>query len=80
MIVLFAGTRGYADDLSKGDIASFEKGLLNFIKSNHPLIISDMGKDFILTPELEDRLSKAAIQSQFTREFTALSFKSCRTP
>ncbi|MEX3016410.1 F0F1 ATP synthase subunit alpha [Gymnodinialimonas hymeniacidonis] len=35
VVVIFAGTNGYLDDLPVGDVGRFEQGLLTFLRSKH---------------------------------------------
>ena len=56
VISLFAGTRGYLDDLKITDIQRFEKELIQFIRSDHPDVFKELIIAGKLSEELEEKL------------------------
>ena len=42
VIVIYAGTAGYLDDINVGDVTRFEKGLVDHLRSNCEELLSDL--------------------------------------
>jgi len=42
VIVIYAGTSGYLDDINVGDVTRFEKGLVDHLRSNCEELLSDL--------------------------------------
>lgn len=61
VISIFAGTRGYLDDLPVEQVLPFEEGLLKYIKSNKADVRQELAAKGEITKDLEEKL-KAAIQ------------------
>jgi F-type H+/Na+-transporting ATPase subunit alpha len=61
VIVLFAGTNGYLDDVEVEKVSAFEKELLRFLKSSHPGIEESLTKEKALSSETDKQL-RAAIE------------------
>jgi F-type H+-transporting ATPase subunit alpha len=61
VISIFAGTRGFLDDLPVEQVLPFEEGLLKFIKSNKPEIRQELSDKKEISKELEEKL-RAAIK------------------
>ena len=63
VVSLFAGTKGYLDDLPVTDVARFESELLEFMHSNHAGLM-----DELITQKIPDALAGAvdAFKAQFT--------------
>jgi F-type H+-transporting ATPase subunit alpha len=69
IIVIFAGTNGYVDDVPVNAVKKFEAELLRFLTSKH----GDLMKDIATKKQLDDELKgrcKAAIE-EFKKSFTA---------
>jgi len=62
VIVLYAGTNGYADEVAPDKMKSWEAGLLRFIETGYPDISKNLVKDTKITPEIEEAL-KGALQA-----------------
>jgi len=62
VIVLYAGTRGYADNIALQEMKRWETSLLRFMSSTHPNIVKDIAEKKIIRSEIEPEL-KAAIES-----------------
>ena len=56
MISVFAGTRGYLDNLAVDQIGKFEAHLLSEIKAREPGIIEAIRNDQQIKPETEKSL------------------------
>ncbi len=69
ILVIFAGTNGYVDDIPVNALKKFEKELLRFAVSKH----ADLLKDIVAKKQIDDSLkgrAKAAIE-EFKKTFTA---------
>jgi len=59
VVVLFAGTRGYMDDIDVMKVKEFESKLLEYVKSKHFALLGEINSKKELTPEMETELKKA---------------------
>src|SRR6266480_39153 len=59
VIVLFAGTSGYLDDVAVEDVQAFQKELLRFLSSSHPDIERAIAKDKAVSEQNEKALRSA---------------------
>ncbi|MBT9259120.1 MAG: F0F1 ATP synthase subunit alpha [Clostridiales bacterium] len=59
VVSLFAGTRGYVDDLPVEQVLEFEKGLLAYLRAERPEILKGIKEKKEITPELEQALREA---------------------
>jgi F-type H+-transporting ATPase subunit alpha len=59
VIALFAGTRGYVDDVPVDRVSEFERGLARFLTSDHPEIEREIEAKQQLTDEVEKQLRAA---------------------
>jgi F-type H+-transporting ATPase subunit alpha len=57
--VLFAATRGYADEVPVDQIVDWEKALLRTMEASHPEILKDIAEKKVITEETEADLRKA---------------------
>ncbi len=68
VIVLYAGTKGYLDNVDVKDVGRFEADLLVFVRNNHADLLDWITKeDPKIKGEAEDKI-KAAVES-FTKDF-----------
>jgi F-type H+-transporting ATPase subunit alpha len=58
VLILFAGTQGYLDDLAVTDIRAFENGLYEYFDSGQTALIGELTKDKKLD-NLRDKLHAA---------------------
>jgi F-type H+-transporting ATPase subunit alpha len=65
--VIFAGVRGYLDDVKVDDISRFEKGFLIALKNHAADILGTIRKEKQIKPEVEEKL-KAFLES-YVKEF-----------
>src|SRR5881396_371397 len=59
VIVLFAGTNGYLDDVAVDGVQAFQKELLRFLSSSHPDVERAIAKDKALSEQTEKALRSA---------------------
>jgi len=69
ILVIFAGTNGYVDDVPVNLVKKFEAEMLRFITSKHADLLKDIGAKRQLDEDLRSR-SKAAIE-EFKKSFNA---------
>jgi F-type H+-transporting ATPase subunit alpha len=69
VVVLFAGTQGYTDDLPADQVARFGQELVAHMRTTHPGILSDIRSTGQLNEETEQALREAV--QQFVKQFTA---------
>lgn len=62
VIVIYAGTRGYADNIALHEMKRWETSLLRFMDSTHPDIGKDIAEKKRISDEIEPEL-KSAIES-----------------
>jgi F-type H+-transporting ATPase subunit alpha len=59
VIVIFAGTNGFADDVAVEKMRQWENDLKKYMDSSHPEIGKDIGEKRVITPETETKLREA---------------------
>jgi F-type H+-transporting ATPase subunit alpha len=59
IIIIYAGTRGYIDKLEVSQIASYERGLYDFIEKKYPAIYETLRSKKSLDEQTEAMLKKA---------------------
>jgi F-type H+-transporting ATPase subunit alpha len=59
VMIIFAGTRGYLDNVEVDRVKEFEEALLNYLATQHPEIGKDIQEGFVITDELESQLRAA---------------------
>ncbi len=67
VLALFAGTRGYLDEIEVGKIGRFESQMLNEIKAREPGIVEAVRADREIKPETEKKL--VAFLDGFAKSF-----------
>jgi F-type H+-transporting ATPase subunit alpha len=67
VMAIFAGTRGYIDDVPVDRVSEFERLLLRFLEQEHPELEKSIVTEGVVSPELESGL-KAAIE-EFKKGF-----------
>ncbi len=67
VLVLYAGTRGYLDDIELDKVKEFENRLLEYVKKNYLHILEDILIKKELTPELESSIKK--VIEEFKEKF-----------
>jgi F-type H+-transporting ATPase subunit alpha len=62
VVVIFAGTQGFLDDIAVGDVTRFERGLLQHIRSKHQALLEEIEtNDQKIAGAIADKI-KAAIE------------------
>jgi F-type H+/Na+-transporting ATPase subunit alpha len=56
--ILFAGAKGFLDELPVTALAEYEKELYTYIETNEPAIFSEMKEQKIISPALEEKMKK----------------------
>ena len=59
VIAIYAGAKGYLDEVPIDRVSDFERGLLRHLASSAPEIESDIAEKKQLSPETEEKLKKA---------------------
>jgi F-type H+/Na+-transporting ATPase subunit alpha len=59
ILVIFAVTNGFLDDVDVAKIREFERGYLDFMASSHPQIGEEIRTKKAISEDLNKRLSKA---------------------
>jgi len=67
--VIYAGTRGYLDDVPVKSVQKYERELLANLKSDHGSLLADIASEKKLSDDLEGRLKSAL--DNFTANFAA---------
>ena len=83
VLVIWAATNGFTDDVAVDDIRRFETSLLKFVENSHPGLLSDIREQKSITDDikaglkqvLEDFKVEWANQSSTTTEFTSAPAK-----
>ena len=69
VVVLYAGTRGFMDDVPVESVRKFEGEYLEFVRNNKPEILEELKEKKDLDDEAEKKL-KAAVE-EFKKGFQA---------
>lgn len=67
--VIYAGTRGYLDDILTADVRRYEQALLTHLHAEHGSLLSDIASQQTLSEDIEKRLKKAL--DNFTTHFAS---------
>ena len=62
IVIIYAGTKGYIDDLPTSKLGAFEKGLIDFITTKHPKVFEGIRTKKVLDKEIEEELKKAIVE------------------
>ena len=69
VLVLFAGTRGFLDNVAESDVGAFEPELYRFMETRHADAVARLAAEKTMSKELEAEID-AAIR-QFSEQFVA---------
>ncbi len=69
VVLIFAGTQGFTDDLAVGEIRAFEKELYKFIDTYKAPLLQKMASEKSLSPALREELSSSL--KEFKEKFAA---------
>ena len=67
IMIIFAGTNGYLDDVEILKIKKFEKDFFVFIESKHPGIEKELTEEKVISEELKERL--ISVIMEFKKDF-----------
>ena len=59
VLILWAATNGFTDDVAIEDIRNFETELLSFIENSHPGIMQELREKKQITPEMQKDLEQS---------------------
>ncbi|HEX7603144.1 MAG TPA: F0F1 ATP synthase subunit alpha [Polyangiaceae bacterium] len=59
VVSIYAGTKGYLDEIPTEKVQSYEKELLAYIEAKHPAIFEDIKTTKLISKETEEKLVKA---------------------
>ncbi|CAN2039351.1 ATP synthase F1 complex subunit alpha [Candidatus Magnetomoraceae bacterium gMMP-15] len=65
--ILYAGTRGFLDDIPLNTVAKYEEGLHGFMADKHPQILSELAEKKEITDELDKKMTAAV--TEYTEDF-----------
>jgi F-type H+-transporting ATPase subunit alpha len=73
VVIVYAGTNGYLDDLPTSSVRDFETGLYEFCEKQYPDVLHDLRAKYELTDPIEARLKKAieAFKAEFKKRVKA---------
>ncbi len=69
IVIIYAGTNGYLDDLPLEKVKDFEDGLYRFVENNYPEIFTEIVEKKDLNDELKEKMNKAI--EEFKKEFVS---------
>ena len=69
VVVIFAASKGFTDDVGIPQLGRFEQGLLSFLETKHPQVLADIREKKAFDSDLESRLSDAI--NAFKKVFSA---------
>ena len=58
VLVIWAATNGYVDDVAVEDVRRFESNLLTFVENSHPGLLADISEKKTLTDEIKAGLKQ----------------------
>jgi F-type H+-transporting ATPase subunit alpha len=76
VLVIWAATNGYTDDIAIEDVRRFETGLLKFVENSHPGLLSAIAEKKSLTDEIKDGLKQVLedFKHNWSKEGTETDF------
>ncbi len=69
VVVIWAGTNGYVDDIAIGDVKDFEQKLLSFVENAHSGLVAKLRERKTIDDEVREELRSAV--TEFKERFTA---------
>jgi F-type H+-transporting ATPase subunit alpha len=67
VLVLYAGNRGYLDELSVDQIKSYEKGLCEYFEREHPELLKEIAEKKEISATLDEMINKA--MASYNKDF-----------
>ena len=76
VLVIWAATNGYTDDVAIEDVRRFETGLLKFVENSHPGLLSAIAEKKSLTDEIKEGLKQVLedFKHDWSKEGTETNF------
>jgi F-type H+-transporting ATPase subunit alpha len=71
IISIFAGVRGFLDDIDITKVGAFEKGLLEFVRSNYGDLAKNIVEEKVISEENEKKLGE--IIKEFKTSFASMA-------
>ncbi len=71
VVSIFAGTKGYLDDLAVSKVPAFERGLLDHIRHEHSEVFEEIAEKLVISDELAATLGKTI--SNYKGQFRGLT-------
>jgi F0F1-type ATP synthase alpha subunit len=68
VVILFAGVRGYLDNIELKDILKFEKAWVDHLKYTYNHILEQIRNTLVITPELNKELE--TLCNTFVKQYT----------
>jgi F-type H+-transporting ATPase subunit alpha len=70
ILIIFAGTNGYLDDVPVPEVRRYERELFAFIETNHPAVLKNMADKKKIDDELRAQMTEAldSFAERFSRE------------
>ena len=59
VISIYAGTRGYADEVEVDRVLDWEAGMIRFMETSNPEIVRALAEEMVMTDETEEKLKAA---------------------
>lgn len=69
VLSIYAGTKGYIDDVALEDVGRYEEGLFTFIEERYPAVLNDLRAKQAITDEIEANMKEAL--EAYGKEFNA---------
>jgi len=69
VLSIYAGTKGYIDDVALEDVGRYEEGLFTFIEERYPAVLNDLRTKQAITDEIEANMKEAL--EAYGKEFNA---------
>ncbi|VAW21714.1 ATP synthase alpha chain, partial [hydrothermal vent metagenome] len=67
--VIYAGVKGYLDQIEVNQVRAFEDGLLSLLHAKHPEILGDIAREKVLSKDNEGQLK--SVVANFAKTFVA---------
>jgi F-type H+-transporting ATPase subunit alpha len=62
IVIIYAGTKGYLDELPVKSLGAYEKGLIEFLTAKHPKVLEGIREKKTLDKDVEEELKKALVE------------------
>ncbi len=69
VLVIWAATQGYIDDIEIADVKKFEQGLITFVENAHSGLLANIREKKTINDDIKEELKKAV--SEFKERFSA---------